>query len=60
MENAVNHGLLFLMEYRYQFHTVRQIAQIVEEMQMEFGFTEAEVHEFAIFFWRSASLHYLR
>lgn len=50
LENAVNHGLLFLMEYRYQFHTVRQIAQIVEEMQLEFGFNEAEVHEFGIFF----------
>lgn len=50
LENAINHGLLFLMQYKYQYQTVREIAKIAEQKSDIFGFDDEEIQEFHAYF----------
>ncbi|HAU0604198.1 TPA: hypothetical protein JBG64_05585 [Legionella pneumophila] len=50
LENAINHGLLFLMQYKYQYETVREIAKIAERIKDTLGFNEEEIREFHAYF----------
>lgn len=43
LENAINHGLLFLMQFKYQYQTVRQIAKIAEKYNTVFEFSQSEL-----------------